>query len=77
MTSLPTSMLVPTMAGLWSTMTAGTPSSSNFSASQCTDQPLVVDPVQTGAWPRRAKQAQRPNVQRCGHGYLEALRHPP
>ncbi|CAM6040446.1 unnamed protein product [Sphagnum compactum] len=39
MTSLPTSMLVPAVAGLWSAMIAGTPSSSSFSASQCIGSP--------------------------------------
>jgi hypothetical protein len=33
MTSLPTSMLVPAMASLWSAMMAGTPSSSSSLAS--------------------------------------------
>ncbi len=36
MTSLPMNMLVPAMAGLWSAMMAGTPSSNSSSASQCT-----------------------------------------
>ncbi|CAM6069436.1 unnamed protein product [Sphagnum tenellum] len=65
------------MPSLWSSMTVGIPSSSNFLHFSVLDRPAIVDVVQIGAWPGRATQAQRISVQRCGHGRLERLRHLP